>query len=186
MGKILSPENVLSILRTKKSEPDVIIGQMDKWTKVDVLQRSYLINVPLGDIMLKGKSRTNLSIIDKDLKIDGSLTSRGKLIIKGSLKGTIDGEIVVIAKEGIVDSDAKVSSMTIGGSFKGEITASKELIILSTGRCEGKVACKDLIVENGGILNAEVTCIKSDTYKTLNTKNAPVQSPKKNDKSIEL
>ncbi len=143
-------------------------------------------SLPLGDIMLKGKNRANLSIIDKDLKIDGSLTSRGKLIIKGSLKGRIDGEIVIIAKEGIVDSDARVSSMTIGGSFKGEITASKELIILSTGRCEGKVACKDLIVENGGILNAEVICIKSDEHMQTGTKDASISSKIDSRKSIEL
>ncbi len=136
--------------------------------------------------MLKGKNRTNLSIIDKDLRIDGSLTSRGKLIIKGSLKGKIDGEVVVIAKEGRVDSDAKVTSMTIGGSFRGEISATKELIILSTGRCEGKVECKDLIVENGGILNAEVISMKSDKYTAGHDKDTILKSDMKNNKRIEL
>ncbi len=140
----------------------------------------------LGDVMLKGKNRINLSIIDRDLSIDGSLTSRGKLIIKGSLKGTIDGEIVVIAKEGKVDSDAKVSSMTIGGSFRGEISATKELIILSTGRCEGKVKCKDLIVENGGILNAEVVSMKSEKYVKEKERNAFLKSDMKNSNRIEL
>jgi len=104
------------------------------------------------------KERMNLSIIDRELKIDGSIVSRGKLIIKGSLRGAIEGETVIIAEDGDVHSDAKVTSMTIGGSFEGDIYASKELIILSTGSCAGKVECKDLIVENGGILNAEVTC----------------------------
>ena len=136
--------------------------------------------------MLKGKNRINLSIIDRDLRIDGSLTSRGKLIIKGSLKGTIDGEIVVIANEGKVDADAKVSSMTIGGSFRGEISATKELIILSTGRCEGKVRCKDLIVENGGILNAEVVSMKSDKYTAEDGKSAFLKSDIENGKTIEL
>lgn len=46
----------------------------------------------------------------------------------------------------------KVSSLTIGGSFKGELIASNELIILATGSCAGKVVCQDLIVENGGCL----------------------------------
>ena len=136
--------------------------------------------------MLKGKNRINLSIIDRDLRIDGSLTSKGKLIIKGSLKGTIDGEIVVIVKDGKVDADAKVSSMTIGGSFKGEISAAKELIILSTGRCEGKVECKNLIVENGGILNAEVVSMKSEKYVSESEKNALLKSDIENGKTIEL
>jgi cytoskeletal protein CcmA (bactofilin family) len=105
------------------------------------------------------KNSKNLSIIDKELKIEGSISSSGKLIIKGQVTGTIEGDVVIIAEDGQVNSSStKVSSITIGGKFKGEVTASKELIILSTGTCEGKVECKDLIVENGGVLNAEVTC----------------------------
>lgn len=104
------------------------------------------------------KERVNLSIIDRELKIDGSIVGRGKLIIKGSIRGAIEAETVIIAEEGDVHSDARVTSMTIGGRFEGDIYASKELIILSTGSCSGKVECKDLIVENGGILNAEVSC----------------------------
>lgn len=105
------------------------------------------------------KNSKNLSIIDKELKIEGSISSSGKLIIKGQVTGTIEGDVVIIAEDGQVNSSStKVSSITIGGNFKGELIASKELIILSTGTCAGKVECKDLIVENGGILNAEVTC----------------------------
>jgi len=105
------------------------------------------------------KISKNLSIIDNELKIEGSISSSGKLIIKGQVNGTIDGDVVIIAEDGQVTSSAtKVSSLTIGGNFQGEVTASRELIILSTGTCAGKVECKDLIVENGGILNAEVTC----------------------------
>ena len=42
---------------------------------------------------------------------------------------------------------------------------SEELIILSTGNCAGKVVCKNLVVEAGGILNAEVTCISDQSIK---------------------
>ena len=105
------------------------------------------------------KTSKNLSIIDKELKIEGSISSSGKLIIKGQVTGTIEGDVVIIAEDGQVNSSAtKVSSITIGGNFQGEVAASKELIILATGTCAGKVECKDLIVENGGILNAEVSC----------------------------
>ncbi|SDT84520.1 bactofilin family protein [Desulfobacula phenolica] len=105
------------------------------------------------------KNSQNLSIIDRELKIEGSISSSGKLIIKGQVTGAIEGEVVIIAEGGQVNSSAtKVSSITIGGKFQGEVTASRELIILATGVCAGKVECKDLIVENGGVLNAEVFC----------------------------
>mgnify|MGYP000191616934 CR=1 FL=1 len=108
---------------------------------------------------MKLKSSKSLSIIDKELKIEGSISSIGQLIIKGQVTGTIEGDVVIIASEGRVSSTyTKVSSITIGGKFQGEIVASDELIILSTGSCAGKVEYKRLIVENGGILNAEVIC----------------------------
>ncbi|WP_320044999.1 polymer-forming cytoskeletal protein [uncultured Desulfobacter sp.] len=120
------------------------------------------------------KNTKNLSIIDKELKIDGSIESCGKLIIKGEVTGTIDGDVVIIAQDGEVNSTlTKVSSLTIGGNFKGELIASKELIILATGSCAGKVVCQDLIVENGGVLNADISC-----------KTSSKMEPAKRDKSF--
>jgi cytoskeletal protein CcmA (bactofilin family) len=134
-----------------------------------------------------GKKNTkNLSIIDQELSIDGSISSSGKLIIRGRVTGTIDGDVVIIAKDGQVNSSATtVSSITIGGNFQGELTASKELIILSTGNCAGKVECQDLIVENGGILNAEVSC-KNASRLTKNTERPSSLVDLQTEKKIEL
>ena len=132
------------------------------------------------------KDRQNISIIDKELKIEGSISSTGKLIIKGQVTGTIDGDVVVIAEDGLVNSSAtKVSSMTIGGNFQGEIFASKELIILATGICAGKVECQDLIVENGGVLNAEVSC-KTSSRLSPGKESASFLPGLKKEKQIEL
>ena len=135
-----------------------------------------------------GKKNTkNLSIIDKELKIEGSISSTGKLIIKGQINGTIDGDVVIIAEDGQVNSSAtKVSSITIGGNFQGEVSASKELIILATGRCAGKVECKDLIVENGGILNAEVSCKTSSKLSAANDSKPFEREKTTKNKQIEL
>jgi len=133
------------------------------------------------------KNSKNLSIIDKELKIEGSISSSGKLIIKGQVTGTIEGDVVIIAEDGLVNSSAtRVSSITIGGNFQGEVTASKELIILATGTCAGKVECKDLIVENGGILNAEVSCKTSSKVSAPKDLNAFSSQKSKEGKQIEL
>lgn len=108
----------------------------------------------------------DFSIIDKELTVDGTVSTKGRLIVKGILKGTIIGENVVIAEEGSVYAVAKVASMTIGGTFEGEIRASKELILLSTGKCTGKIVCKDLVIETGAIFNAHVTCLSDEDTDT--------------------
>lgn len=137
------------------------------------------------------KNTKNLSIIDKELKIDGSIESCGKLIIKGQVTGTIDGDVVVIAQDGEVNSTlTKVASLTIGGSFEGELIASKELIILATGSCSGKVVCQDLIVENGGVLNADVSCKTSSKMEPAKKEKSFFskggKSMQKEEKQIEL
>jgi cytoskeletal protein CcmA (bactofilin family) len=110
---------------------------------------------------MKVKS-SEISIIDRGLTIDGSVSSKGKLIIKGTVKGKITGETVVIAEEGAVYADTSVVDMTVGGQFEGALQASGELVILKTGNCTGKVVCKDLVVEAGGRLNADITRIIKD------------------------
>jgi cytoskeletal protein CcmA (bactofilin family) len=108
-----------------------------------------------------GKTK-NLSIIDKDLKVEGELSSEGKLVIKGVVKGSIIGESVIIAEEGQVYSDMEVNDLTIGGGFEGKVQALGKVVILSSGKCTGTVTCNDLIVESGGIINAEVVCTKDE------------------------
>jgi cytoskeletal protein CcmA (bactofilin family) len=123
-----------------------------------------------------GDKTNGFSIIDSELTVDGTITTKGKLIIKGLVKGTLIGESVIISEHGSVFADTEVASMTVGGNFQGKIRASDELIILSTGICMGKVVCKELVVEPGGVLNAEVSSIKLHGYK-------PEISGKRNKKS---
>ena len=107
-----------------------------------------------------GKKSKSISIIDQGAIIDGTFSCKGRLVINGTVKGTLHGDIITIAKEGAIYADTKAVSLTVGGIFEGKIEGADELIILSTGNCSGKIVCKDLVVEAGGILNAEVTCTK--------------------------
>ncbi len=109
-----------------------------------------------------GKKTENLSIIDKGLTIDGEVSGKGELVVRGAVKGALEGEKVVIASEGAVHAKANVADMTIAGSFEGTVQASGTLTILDNGSCMGKVTCKHLVVEAGGNLNAEVTYTDAD------------------------
>jgi cytoskeletal protein CcmA (bactofilin family) len=117
----------------------------------------------------------NFSIVDKGLTVDGTVSCKGKLIIKGTVKGKLEGDTVIIAEEGAAYADTAVRSMTIGGKFEGQIEASNELIILASGVCSGKVVCKNLVVEAGGILNAEVKCTNFQEIKPTAEKTAAIK-----------
>ncbi len=113
-----------------------------------------------------GKKSKNISIVDKGLSAEGTFTTPGKLIVKGTIKGKLKCEEVIIAQEGAVYAVAEVGRITIAGKFDGEVSAAEELMILPTGKCSGKVTCRDLVVEAGGKLNAEVNCIASRDLKS--------------------
>lgn len=98
------------------------------------------------------------SIIDKGMTVDGSLMGKGNLVVKGSVKGTLSGESVVISEEGHVNAETKAQTMTIGGHFEGRLEISGQLVILATGNCSGEIVCEDLVVEAGGRLDAKVVC----------------------------
>ena len=98
------------------------------------------------------------SIIDEGFTVEGTVVGKGRLVIKGIVKGSLSGDNVVIAEEGAVYADAKVNTMTIGGFFDGKIEMAKELVVLATGKCSGQIICNDLVVEAGGLFNANVAC----------------------------
>ena len=104
-------------------------------------------------------SDNKFSIIDKGMTVDGSLVGKGNLVVKGAIKGILNGESVVVSEEGHIAADSKVKTMTVGGSFEGRLETSGQLVILTTGRCTGEIVCGDLVVEAGGRLDARVTCM---------------------------
>jgi cytoskeletal protein CcmA (bactofilin family) len=102
-----------------------------------------------------------LSIIDKDSQVEGTFNVKGKLIVAGSLKGTLIGNTVVTAEGSRVDAQAKVREMIIGGECQGDITAYENLRILSTGAFSGKMTCKNITLDAGGKLDGRVKLLDS-------------------------
>jgi len=110
-----------------------------------------------------GNKNSNISIFDSELRLKGAFSFKGRLIMKGSFEGKIAGENLVIAEEGVVLAEINAENVTIGGQFEGYITALNEVVILSTGICSGKISCKSLVVETGGLLNGDIRCTKDPT-----------------------
>jgi cytoskeletal protein CcmA (bactofilin family) len=101
--------------------------------------------------------KASLSIIDDGIAVEGSIEFTGELLIRGRLNGKVTGETVTIAEEGMVKADMRIERMTVGGQFEGEVQAAEELVILPNGQCRGRVVCKSLVVQEGGLLNADVS-----------------------------
>ncbi|UCD87886.1 MAG: polymer-forming cytoskeletal protein [Desulfobacterales bacterium] len=105
--------------------------------------------------------KESVSIIDKDCQVDGTLNVKGKLIVAGSLKGTLTGNTIITVKGGRVNVQAKVREMIIGGECQGDITVYETVRIMNTGVFSGKMTCKNLALEEGGKLDGRVTLLDS-------------------------
>ena len=99
-----------------------------------------------------------LSIVEKGLTIEGSVSFKGQLIINGTVKGSLVGDHIVITKEGVVTAETRASFISIGGIFKGRLRVSGKLVLLATGTCSGIIECRDMEMEPGGVLNGEISC----------------------------
>jgi cytoskeletal protein CcmA (bactofilin family) len=104
------------------------------------------------------KKNQILSILDQGLVINGNIECDGEIIVRGTVKGTLKAETLVISETGTVDADCTADAVIIGGDYNGNLTVNGIMKILSTGKCSGKVLCQDMIVKNGSTLNASVDC----------------------------
>lgn len=100
--------------------------------------------------------RENVSIINKDCKLEGKLDFKGYLIIAGSINGKLNADTVITEEDSRVVANVNVSSMTIAGLFEGEIMVTKTLTILGTGNVKAQIKCNKLAIEEGGTLNGNV------------------------------
>ncbi|MFZ5573467.1 MAG: bactofilin family protein [Thermodesulfobacteriota bacterium] len=108
------------------------------------------------------KRSKNLSIIDNELEVTGTIVSTGSLVVRGCVRGNVKGEDIIIADEGSIYGDVEAATLTVGGIFEGEVLATESLVILSTGRFTGAATCRDLVMESGGLLNATVQSFTMD------------------------
>jgi cytoskeletal protein CcmA (bactofilin family) len=68
-------------------------------------------------------SRGIASILGRDLKIEGKITSNGEVLVLGSLKGTLTARTLTVERGGIFDGDVEAETVAINGEFSGSVTA---------------------------------------------------------------
>lgn len=107
---------------------------------------------------MKSKS---FSIIDSGATLTGKLYFEGQLIIKGNVSGVLRGEKLVVAEGATVCADVQADSITVRGRLEGRICAGNTIRVLASGICSGRIVCRNLTVEAGGVIDAEIACAQT-------------------------
>ena len=122
------------------------------------------------------------SIISNDMRILGSVESRGDLQIDGTIEGDVSSRAVTVSEGAIVRGSISAGSVRIGGTVKGGLNA-KSVTLTRTAKVEGDIVHQTLAIETGA--NFEGNCKRmaaiasSEPQKSAVVTSEPQKSPLK-------
>ncbi len=94
------------------------------------------------------------TIIARDLKIEGTIVGTGIIEIEGTIKGTINGNSVILREDGVIEGEVMAESLSLRGRFNGTIRA-KNISITSKARVTGLIEYGSLSVEDGAFIDGQ-------------------------------
>lgn len=102
------------------------------------------------------------TIVGKGTSIEGNMQVSQSIRIDGSFKGqlTASDTLIVGATGELTDVVVKVKNAIVGGSVKGNISASNKVTLENTSRLEGDLSAKLLIIEEGALFSGN--CASGD------------------------
>jgi cytoskeletal protein CcmA (bactofilin family) len=96
------------------------------------------------------------SVIARDDHFEGTFTSRGTVVVMGSVKGRIEAIRVRIEDGARVDADVIVDEAIVAGEFSGNLTCRDRLEARASGRINGRVETHKLMLHEGASVEGEM------------------------------
>ena len=115
---------------------------------------------PAQSVQSSGEPAGSKLIVGPNITLKGvEITNCDTLVVEGHVEATMDSRMIQIAQPGTFSGRVGIDVAEISGTFSGELTARKRLLVRSTGKVSGKVHYGKLIIEEGGELAGEVTAL---------------------------
>src|SRR5215211_5700033 len=97
-------------------------------------------------------------IVGPDIKLKGvEITDCDTLVVEGRVEASMDSRVVQIAQNGVFTGTATMDVAEIWGSFEGQLTVRKQLVIYASGRVSGQIRYGQIRIEEGGELSGDVS-----------------------------
>ena len=102
-----------------------------------------------------------VAAIGRDISIKGDVSAATHLVIEGSVQGqvAVPEHSVAVGEHGKLKSDVFAQSITVRGTVKGNLTATRSLKILSAARVDGRLVAPRLAIDDGAVFNG-----RADTH----------------------
>jgi cytoskeletal protein CcmA (bactofilin family) len=96
-------------------------------------------------------------IVGPNIKLKGvEIDDCDTLVVEGRVEATMVSRAIQIAESGAFNGKVDVDVAEIRGTFQGEMTARKKLVIHASGRVSGKIRFGKLLVQEGGEITGDI------------------------------
>ena len=108
-----------------------------------------------------------VTVLGRGARLEGTVVSAGSLRIDGQVKGkvTADGD-VLLSPSSQVEADIHARSVTVAGTFRGNIVAKQKAELAKGGRVDGNVTSKVLVVAEGAMFSGQSVMEAGETIDT--------------------
>jgi cytoskeletal protein CcmA (bactofilin family) len=113
-------------------------------------------------VMENEKIVEKISLITRNMKIDGEVNGKENLKIEGDLKGIINlnGDLY-IENTGVVEADIEANNIIIRGKVTGNVSARQHLEIQASGVMNGDISARSIDIKEGSSFEGRSNMIKS-------------------------
>jgi len=96
-------------------------------------------------------------IVGPNIKLKGvEIDDCDTLVVEGRVEATMVSRAIQIAESGAFSGKVDVDVAEIRGTFQGEMTARKKLVIHQSGRVSGKIRYGKVLIQEGGEMSGDV------------------------------
>jgi len=122
--------------------------------------------------MQKERKSDSMSLLSRNMNIEGEIRGEENLHIDGRIKGAIklNGD-VLIGNSGVVDAEIDAENVVIQGKVTGNVKARQQLEIQPSGKLMGDCTARSIDIKEGAIFEG--------SSKMLKPSHAPAQPPAK-------
>src|SRR6266851_793553 len=104
-----------------------------------------------------------LTIVGASAKLEGKFEITDSIQIECEVGGELSvGGKLVIGEKGVVSANVQTVDAVIMGVYEGNMVASGNVEIATTGRVSGNISTDSLVISKGGFFNGNIVKIKDE------------------------
>jgi len=116
---------------------------------------------PNGKVNGSAHPITLLTIVGETAKMEGTFDIADSIQIECEVGGELNvGGKLVIGEKGVVTANVETVDAVIMGVYEGNMVATGNVEIATTGRVSGNIRTDSLVISKGGFFNGNVVKIK--------------------------